>query len=171
MSSWPSGSRRARASAIAATWFSPERWSVYDGLLVLAVSPFLPWYSGNVHIGNSAAYGQLIEPSGTLRGFAVHEYLWALFGLGLLNLVLLFLHNAPERRAVTPPGFRVILIVTFALAGVIAVVAFVMKPHAWPGHLVFPPPFTFIIGWSYGAIAAVCAALLATGVAVAAARN
>jgi len=146
MSSWPSGSRRARASAIAATWFSPERWSVYDGLLVLA--------------------GLVLAESP-----AVHEYLWALFGLGLLNLVLLFLHNAPERRAVTPPGFRVILIVTFALAGVIAVVAFVMKPHAWPGHLVFPPPFTFIIGWSYGAIAAVCAALLATGVAVAAARN
>jgi hypothetical protein len=176
VTSWPSGNRRARASRIAAVWFSPQRWSSYDVLialasLVLAVSPFLPWYSATVHLRNSSLSGVLIDPAGTLRGIAVHPYLWAIFGLGLLNLVVLAAHNAPDGRALKLPGLRPFLIATSVLGLAVALVAFVMKPGTWPGNLNFGGVFTLVIGWSYGAIAAVSAALLSAGVGVAATRD
>jgi len=176
VTSWPSGNRQARVSALAAAWFSPERWSSYDVLialasLVLAVSPFLPWYSATVHLKNTSLNGVLIDPAGTLRGIAVHPYLWAVFGLAVLNLVVLIAHNAPNGRAFRLPGFRPFLIATSALCLAVALVAFVLKPGTWPGNLNFGGVFSLVIGWSYGAIAAVSAALLSVGVAVAATRD
>ncbi len=172
MTSWPSGNRRT--SSFAAAWFSPDRWSAYDVLIalasiVLAVAPFLPWYSANLRIGHSSQSGILISPPGTLRGITAHPYLWAIFGLALVNLVVLLAGNAPRGRAM--PGRAAFLIATSGCCLVVAIVAFAMKPASWVGHLNLGGEFTLVIGWSYGAIAAVSASLLAVGVAVAATRD
>src|SRR5215813_7605814 len=101
---WPQRDRRARLRFLAATWFSPSRWSPSDMLiavaaLVLAVSVFVPWFKAVLRIRGSDVTGFLINPPGNRTGIAAHEFLWLVFGLAMLQVVVLAACYVPGRRA------------------------------------------------------------------------
>jgi len=157
-------------------WFNPERWSQNDlviaaASIVLAVSVFTPWFKAAVHLRNYAATGFLIHPTGTRNGVTVHGYLWVVFGLAILQFVVLAARYVPRGRGFTLPGYRQLLIALSALCTLGVVVAFATKPHAWYGNLNLPAFIHIVIGWSYGAAVAVGAAIISLGFAIAAVRD
>lgn len=161
----------------AATWFSPERWSTYDLLvavisLVVAISVFVPWFRADVRIRTSAVRGFLIQPPGTLTGIASHQFLWAAFGLALVQFAVLALRYVPDRPGLTLPAYRQVLIALSALMAIIALAAFVMKPAPWfdLGNPI-PPPFYLVITWAYGALAALGGAIISLAIVIAALRD
>jgi hypothetical protein len=139
--------------------------------LVLAVSVFLPWFKATVRIKGSSETGYLIDPPGSVNGIAVHAYLWAVFGLALLQFVVLAARYIPVRRGFRLPGYRQLLIVTTGLCCIAVLVAFLMRPGPWYGGLVFPDNFYIVIDPAYGAVVALGAALISLGIAIAAIRE
>jgi hypothetical protein len=174
---WPRrGSRSARILSALATWFSPARWSASDMLiavasLVLAISVFVPWFKASIMIMGKPVNGYLIDPPGTVSGIAVHRFLWAVFGMALLQFVVLAVRYAPVRRALRLPGCRQLLIVLSALSCVGVLVAFAMKPGPWWGSTDLGGGFTAAVGLSWGAVVAMGAALVSLGLAIAAIRD
>lgn len=177
MKRWPRrGSRSARILSALATWFRPERWSAGDMLiavaaLILAISVFVPWFKASIMINGRPVNAYLIDPPGTVSGITVHRFLWAVFGMALLQFVVLAARYAPVRRVVRLPGYRQFLIVLSALSLVGVLVAFAMKPGPWYGSTDLGGGFTAVVGWSWGAIVAVSAALVSLGLAIAAIRD
>jgi hypothetical protein len=173
---WPPRDRRRRLGSVLESWFSPDRWENSDLLMALAavvllVSLFLPWFKATVEIGNGSASGVLIQPPGTVTGIGVHEYLWAVFALAVLQFAVLAARYFPSRRAFRLPGHRRFLLVTSGLSCVVVIVAAVVKPGPWFGTLVLGDGFSLVIGWDYGALVALGAAVVSVGVAIAVIRD
>jgi hypothetical protein len=146
--------------------------------LALAISIFVPWFKASLMLMGKPFNGYLIDPPGSVSGIAVHRFLWAVFGLGLLQFVVLALRYAPTRRALRSPGDRQVLIVLAGLSCVAVLVAFVMKPGPWWGGTDLGGGvsdlgggLTAVVGWSWGAIVGVGAALISLGLAIAAIRD
>jgi hypothetical protein len=139
--------------------------------LALAISIFVPWFKASIMIMGKPFDGYLIDPPGSVSGIAVHRFLWAVFGLGLLQFVVLALRYAPARRALRLPGDRQLLIVLAGLSCVGVLVAFTMKPGPWWGGTDLGGGLTAVVGWSWGAIVGVGAALISLGLAIAAIRD
>lgn len=139
--------------------------------LVLAISVFVPWFKATIMIKGSSVNGYLIDPPGTVSGIAVHRFLWVVFGLALLQFVVLAVRYAPLRRALRLPGYRQLLVVLSGLSCAGVLVAFAMKPGPWYGSIDLGDGFTIVVGWSWGAVVAVGAAIVSLGLAVAAIRD
>lgn len=106
-----------------------------------------------------------------MSGIAVHGYLWVVFAVALLQFVVLAARYVPARHGFTLPGYRQLLAVTSGLSCLAVLVAFVMKPGTWYGGNELGGGFYIIVGWSYGAVAALGAAIVSLGIAVAAIRD
>ena len=176
MTRWSPRERRARMATAAAAWFNPERWSRYDliiavSALVLAVSSVMPWYRATVRGRFAPVSGFLIQPRGTVSGLAGHAYLWAVFALALLEFVVLAARYAPGRHAFTLPGYRWILTITSGLICFAVLVAFVTKPTPWYGRIETGGALYVVVGWTYGAVVALAAAIVSLGVAISALRD
>jgi hypothetical protein len=176
MANWPSRDKRARVASAVATWFNPQRWSATDMIvaisaLVLAVSLFVPWFQATVRIKGSLVSGFLIDPKGTVSGIAVHAYLWVVFGLALLQFIVLAARYLPGRRAFTLPGYRQFLVAAAALSCVAVLVAVVMKPTTWTGGNQLGEGFYIVVSWTYGAIVALAAVVVSLAVMVSAIRD
>lgn len=139
--------------------------------LVLAISIFVPWFKASIMIMGKPVNGYLIDPPGSVSGIAVHGFLWAVFGLGLLQFVVLALRYAPARRALRLPGDRQLLVAASGLSCAGVLVAFAMKPGPWWGGTYLGGGLTAVVGWSWGAIVGVGAALISLGLAIAAIRD
>ena len=139
--------------------------------LALAISIFVPWFKASIMIMGKPFNGYLIDPPGSVSGIAVHRFLWAVFGLGLLQFVVLALRYAPTRRAFRLPGDRQVLIALSGLSCVGVLVAFAMKPGPWWGGTDLGGGVTAVVNWSWGAIVGVGAALISLGLAIAAIRD
>lgn len=171
-----SGDRRARPGFSVATWFSPQRWSQYDiviavSALALAVSPFVPWFKATVRIRGSSITGFVIDPPPPESGLAVHHYLWTVFALALLEFAVLAGRYVPDRRAFTVPGYRQLLVALSAVSSIAVLVACVMKPSTWNNLTGLPPNFYITVGWDYGAVIALGAAVVSVGIGIAAIRD
>lgn len=176
MTGWAPGDRRARPAFSVATWFSPQRWSPYDivlaiSALALAAAPFVPWFKATVRIKGSSITGFVIDPAPPKSGLAVHHYLWAVVILALLEFAVLAGRYVPDRRAFTVPGYRQLLVVLSAVSAVAVVVAGVMKPGTWNNLTGLPPNFYIAVGWDYGAVIALGAAVVSAGIGIAAIRD
>ena len=157
-------------------WFSPERWSQYDIIiavcaLALAASPFVPWYKATVRIKDSAITGFVMDPPAPKSGLVVHHYLWAVFALGLLEFAVLAGRYVPGRRAFTVPGYRQFLVALSAVCFAVVLVACAMRPSTWNNLAGLPPNFSITVGWDYGAVVALGAAIVAAGIGIAAIRE
>jgi hypothetical protein len=139
--------------------------------LALAISIFAPWFKASLMIMGKPFNGYLIDPPGSVSGIAIHRFLWAVFGFGLLQFVVLALRYAPTRRALRLPGDRQILIVLAGLSCVGVLVAFAIKPGPWWGGTDLGGGLTAVVNWSWGAIVGVGAALISLGLAIAAIRD
>jgi hypothetical protein len=148
--------------------------------VVLAVTPFTPWFKAAIRIPHPGITGALIDPAGpvssivlpgTVSGIGAHQYLWGAFALALLQFGIIAVRYAPVRRVARVPGYRWLLIVTCGLSLVVVGVGCAAKPGPWFGNLDFPAPFQIEIQWDVGALVALGAALVATGVAIAALRD
>jgi hypothetical protein len=146
--------------------------------LVLAISIFVPWFKASIMIMGRPFNGYLIDPPGSVSGIAVHGFLWAVFGLGLLQFVVLALRYAPARRALRLPGDRQFLIGLSGLSCVGVLVAFAVKPGPWWGGTSLGGGvtdlgggLTAVVSWSWGAIVGIGAALISLGLAIAAIRD
>lgn len=168
---------RARAIFAAKEWFSPQRWSVNDALIaaaavVLAGSILGPWFRATVRIRTSPVSGYLMEPKGSESGIEAHRFLWAVGALALVELAVLISRNAPDRHALLIPGYRQLLVVISALICAAVLVGFLWRPSTWPGiHASLLGPFYLVIGWGFGSIAALAAALVSLGIAITAVRD
>jgi hypothetical protein len=173
---WPRRDKRARIRFLAATWFSPSRWSHSDlviaaAALVLAVSVFVPWFKAVVRFTGSAEGGFLINPPGNRTGIAAHEFLWLVFGLAMLQFAVLAARYFPRRRALKMPGYRQFLVVTSGLSLVAVLVAFAFRPNPWYGKNPMAPLLTVSVGWTYGALIGVAAAVVSLAVGITAIRE
>jgi hypothetical protein len=176
LTGWAPGDRRERHGFSFATWFSPQRWSPYDiiiaaGALGLAVSPFVPWFTATVRIRGSSITGFVFDPPPPASGPAVHRYLWAVSALALVELAVLAGRYVPDRRAFTVPGYRQLLVTLSAVASVVVLVGCVMKPSTWNNLTGLPPNFYITVGWDYGAVIALGAAVISVGIGIAAIRD
>jgi len=173
---WSPRERRARIVSAAAAWFNPERWSPYDliiavGSLVLVVSSLMPWYRAMVRSRFAPVNGYLIQPRGTLSGIAAHSYLWVVFALALLEFVVLAARYAPGRHSFTLPGYRWMLTITSGFIFIAVLSAFVAKPSPWYGRIEMGGALYVVVGWTYGAVVALGAAVVSLGVATSALRD
>jgi len=164
MTRWPSRNWRARVETVVAARFSPQLWSLNDQIVAvaaaaLAISVFLPWYKAVVRIRNTTLSGFLIQPRGTASGITVHEYLWAVVGLALLQFLVLVARYARGHQPWTIPGYGVLLLVTSAISFALALIAFALKPSTWYGGNVLGGGLYISISQDYGAIVAVIAGL------------
>ena len=175
LTGWSARAARRRAGEFIAIWFSPARWSFDDivtalAALVLAVSVFFPWFQATVQIMRTSMQGQLISPKGTISGIALHQYLWAVVALALLEFAVLATHYLPRRPPVTLPGYRQFLIVASGLNCAVVVGSLAVKPDNWRGVKMYPP-FHLVVGWGYGAAVALVAAIGTLGAAIVAYRD
>lgn len=155
---------------------SRQRWSPYDiviavSALALAVSPFVPWFKATVRIKGSSITGFVINPPPPESGLAAHHFLWAVGALALLELAVLAGRYGPDRRAFTVPGYRQFLVALPAVSAVAVLVAGVMKPDTWNNLTGLPPNFSISVGWDYGAVIALGAAVVSAGIGIAAIRD
>jgi len=176
LADWLSRRARARAASVVSTWFSPSRWVPYDivmaiSALVLAVSVFVPWFIANVRMRGSSVSGFLIDPRGTVSGIAVHSFLWAVFAVALVQFAVLAARYVPDRRGVTVPAYRQILVATPAVSCIAVIVALAMKPATWAGGNELGEGFYLVVDWDYGAFAALAAAVVSLAVAITAIRE
>ena len=112
-----------------------------------------------------------MDPPGTVSGIGAHQYLWGVFALALLQFGLIAVRYAPVRRVARVPAYRWLLVVACGLTLIVVGVGCALKPGPWYGNLAFPPPLWIQIQWDVGALVALGAALVATGVAIAALRD
>ncbi len=160
------------------SWFSPVRWSVYDRLIalaaaVLAASVFFPWFAATARFRNAPVYsGHLMQPRGTENGVEAHVFLWAVVALAIAELAVLIARNAPGRYAVRIRGYHRLLAATSALSCAAVLTGFVWRPDTWPGvGRNLGAGIYLVIGWGYGAIAALAAALISLGLAISAMQD
>ncbi len=78
---------------------------------------------------------------------------------------------APGRHAFTLPGYRWILAITSGLICFAVLVAFVTKPSPWYGRIEMGGALYVVVGWTYGAVVALAAAIVSLGVAISALRD
>jgi hypothetical protein len=176
LTSWLRIKRRPRVPSAVGTRFRPRRWPADDQIIaiaavVLAVTPFTPWFKATVGTPDPNVTGILIDLPGTVSGIGAHQYLWGVFALALLQFGLIAVRHAPDRRVARVPGYRWLLVVTCGLSLIVVGVGCALKPGPWYGNLAFPPPFSIQIKWDVGAIVALGAALVGTGAAIAALRD
>jgi hypothetical protein len=176
LTGWAPGDGRVRPGFSIAAWFSPQRWSQYDMIiavsaLALAVSPFVPWFKATVRIRGSSVTGFVMDPPPPASGLAVHHYLWAVFALALLEFAVLAGRYVPDRRAFMVPGYRQLLVAMSAVSFIAVVVACVMRPGTWNNLTGLPPSFYITVGWDYGAVIALGAAVVSAGIGIAAIRD
>jgi hypothetical protein len=172
---WRVRERRRQITATAGQWFSPERWLPYDlinaaAALVLAVSLFLPWFDATVQARGISLAGYLIQPQGTLSGVGGHWYLWMIFGLAILQFAILVARYFPGRRAPTVPGYRELLVALSALSCLAVLIGTFTKPDPWSGQNP-GAGFYISVGWSYGTLIALGAAVISLAVGIAAIRD
>jgi hypothetical protein len=165
-----------RLGSAIATWFDPDRWAKTDltiaaASVVLAVSLFLPWFKATVELNGGSTTGFLIQPPGAVSGISVHQYLWAVFALALLQFAVLAARYFPARRPLRLPGHGQFLLVASGVSCITVVIGSIMKPSAWFGNLQLGDGFSIVIGWNYGALVALGAAVISLGIAVAAIRD
>lgn len=157
------------------TWFSPARWPANDLIValasvVLAVCVFVPWFNATVRTLNPEVSGTLIQPPGTATGIGVHEYLWAAFGLALLQFAVLAARYFPG-RPVRLPGYREFLVVASTLCFIAVLTGLLMKPSSWFGNIDLGDGMYIVIGWTYGGLIALGAAVISLAFTVAAIRD
>ena len=172
MTSWPARGRRERAFSVISEWFSPRRWSQNDvitGLaaVVLVVAVFLPWFRAIVRIRNSNITGFLFQPSGTVNGLAAHAYLWVAVGLALLQMIVLAAHYAPRQPGLTVPGYRYLLVASSGLSAITVLAAVLTRPAPWYGNVSLGGLLDVTVGWSYGGMVALAAAIVSTAIGIA----
>jgi hypothetical protein len=162
-----------------AAWFRLSRWSTYDimialAALLLAGSVFAPWFQAGVRIDGAngqSLNGLLLSPKPTETGLAAHGFLWALVGLGVVQLALLAAHYVPGSFGFSPPGFHRLLIAISALSLPITLVACSLKPDTWGNVGRFPPNFHLTVGWTYGVGLALASGIVAVIMAVLESRS
>ena len=115
--------------------------------------------------------GFLIDPRGTVSGIAVHSFLWAVFAVALVQFAVLAARYVPDRRGVTVPAYRQILVATPAVSCIAVIVALAMKPATWAGGNELGGGFYLVVDWDYGAFAALAAAVVSLAVAITAIRE
>jgi hypothetical protein len=169
---------RTRAILAAREWFSPERWSVTDALIavaavVLAGSILGPWFRATVRFKTSPEIGYLMSPKGSESGIEAHSFLWAVGALALIELAVLIVRNAPDRHALPIPGYHQLMIVISAIICAVVLAGFLWRPTTWPGisQSQLGPFFSLVIGWGFGSVVALGAALVSVGIAVSAIRD
>jgi hypothetical protein len=177
LTSWPPRDRRTRVLAAVAPWFNPSRWSPYDKIIalaavVLAVSVFLPWFKAGIRISGSsgAYYGTMFMP-GPINGITVHHYLWAAFAVAVLQFTVLAARYFPSPRSLRPSLYRQLMIIASGLSFVIVLAGLIMRPASWFGSINLGDGFALVIGWDYGALVAVGAAIISLAAAVSALRD
>jgi hypothetical protein len=171
-----SGDLRSRFAAFMRAWFSPARWTTADMFvalagLVLAVAVFLPWFKATVRIGGSDVTGTLIDPPGTLSGFAAHGYLVVPLAVALLETAVIMARHFPGSWAPRLPFHKYFLVIASGVVFLVVIAGALLRPAAWYGQLQMPPNFHISIGWTYGALVAAGAALISLAIAVAALRS
>ena len=176
MTSWLRHKRRSRVASAVGTRFSPRRWPADEQIIaiaavVLAVTPFTPWFKAALRTPDPNVSGALIDPPGTVSGIGAHQYLWGVLALALLQFGIIAVRYGPVRRVARVPGYRWLLVVTSGLSLIVVGVGCAVKPGPWFGNIQFPPPLWIEIQWDVGALVALGAALVATGVAIAALRD
>lgn len=120
--------------------------------LVLVIALFLPWFTVSASLAGLTA-------SGSVDGTQVHGYLWIVFILVLLILALLVGRSYLGNLSVSLPPTRQLLLGTTGLALLLTLIAFIAKPSV-------PAGLGVSVGWSYGAILSLLAALAALGAAL-----
>jgi hypothetical protein len=171
-----SGDLRSRLAASLRKWFNWSRWTTADKLValagpVIAVAVFLPWFKATVRFRTSQTTGYLMDPPGTLTGFAAHGYLLLAIALALLESAVIVARYFPGRRAPRLPFHRYFIVAASGAVCLVVLAAALFRPAAWYGNLQLPPPMYITIEWTYGSMTAVAAALIAQGFAVAALRS
>lgn len=169
---------RTRAILAAREWFSPERWSVNDALIAIAAvlltgSILGPWFRATVRFKTSPDIGYLMEPKGSESGIEAHAFLWVVGALALIELAVLIVRNAPDRHALPVPGYHKLMVVITALICAVVMAGFFWRPTTWPGisQSQLGPFFTLVIGWGFGSVVALAAAVVSVGIAVSAIRD
>jgi len=157
-------------------WFNWARWTTADKLValagpVLAVAVFMPWFKATVRFTTSEITGVMFDPPGTVTGLTAHRYLVLPLAVALLESAVIVARYFPSRRALRLPFHRYFLVVASGVVFLTVLVAALLKPPPWYGTLQMPPVMYLTIDWTYGAMVAVAAALIALGVAVAALRS
>jgi hypothetical protein len=85
---------------------------------------------------------------------------------------VLLARNAPDRYAVRLRGYHRLLAATPALSCAAVLTGFVWRPATWPGvGRNLGGGIYLVIGWGYGAIAALAAALISLGLAISAIQD
>jgi hypothetical protein len=169
------GGPRSRFAALLRAWFNPARWPTADKIValagpVLAVAVFLPWFKATIRFTTSETTGYLMDPPGTVTGYTAHGYLLLPLAVALVESAVIAARYFPSRRAPRLPFHRYFLVVASAAVFLVVAAAAVLRPPAWYGTLQMPSVMYITIDWTYGAMVAVAAALIALGVAVAALR-
>jgi hypothetical protein len=163
---------RPRFTGFMRTWFNFARWTAADGFIalsgvVLAVAVFLPWFKAQVTIQgpDRTITGTLFEPPGYMAGLTAHWYLLVPLTVGLLQSAVIAARYLPSRRAPRLPFHRYFLVVASAVDFLVVIAGALLKPPQ------MPPNFHVSIDWTYGALIAAGAAVLALGIAVAGLRT
>jgi hypothetical protein len=139
--------------------------------LVLAISVFVPWFKAVVTVRGSGLTGFLIDPPGDRTGIAAHEFLWLVFGLAMVQFALLATRYLPGRRPLKVPGSNEFLVIASGLSLVVVLIGFALKPAPWYGQNPLSPLFTVSVGWTYGPLIALAAAIVSLAVGVTAIRD
>lgn len=133
--------------------FDARRWTPSDQIagaatLVVIISLFLPWFS--VNLAGLTAAGGVATASGT----DAHGWLWFVFVIGLIALIYLVVTAGFQTPPVNLPlkHERLMLIAT-GINFLLVLLAFVLKPGS-DGEPVK-------IGWGFGAVIALIAAVAA----------
>ncbi|MGO8960098.1 MAG: hypothetical protein ACLQFR_22420 [Streptosporangiaceae bacterium] len=144
-----------------------RRWDRSDAaiglaLAVLAVSLFLPWFSGTVRLGNETLVG-----NGALSGTRAHGYLWVVLVLAIVAMVVLVARDAIRRIPGNLPSPGQLLVGTIGLALILTVLGLAFRPpgisagsFGWTGYAPLQH-FSVSASWSYGGFVAVAAAAVA----------
>jgi len=112
-----------------------------------------------------------MSPRGTELGVAGHAFLWVAFAAAFFEIAILVARNAPERRAITLPRYHAVLAALSILICLAVLTAVVWKPSTWSGGTELGEGFYIVVGWTYGALVALAAAVVSAGVAIAAMRD
>jgi hypothetical protein len=165
------GAPAGRTRGAAAYSFDARRWTRSDQIvggasIVVLISLFLPWFSVNL-----AALSDLGITAGNASesGTSAHGWLWFVFVVGLLILAYLVLAAGYQTLPFKLPlKHDQLLLAATGLNLVLVFLAFVLKPQPDAG---MPELAGLKVGWSWGAIIGLLAAIAAVVPLVLAARS